>query len=226
MLDAAQHTAVVSAHSLPFVLLLTALGASADEIPLPKSATNLNASWKWLREDRSAWRVTNGFLEVRVQPGNMWGPANDAKNVLLIPLPSPTGLEITATIEHSPTNQYEQADLVWYYADGNMVKLGPELVDGQFSVVMGREEGDRARTISINPVAAGAVDVKFIIKGSEITGLYRDSAATAWRNAGSCSLPGLPGVEPRISLQFYQGTAPAEHWARVKRLAITPFQEK
>jgi regulation of enolase protein 1 (concanavalin A-like superfamily) len=211
---------------LTLFVLLAALGVSADEIPLPKSSTNLNANWKWVREDRSAWRVTNGFLEVRVQPGNMWGPANDAKNVLLIPVPRSSGLEITATIEHSPTNQYEQADLVWYYADGNMVKLGPELVDGKFSVVMGREEGDRARTISINPIPAGAVDVKFIVKGNDIAGLFRESATEAWRSAGSCSLPVLPGVEPRISLQFYQGTAPAEHWARVKRLAITPVGER
>jgi regulation of enolase protein 1 (concanavalin A-like superfamily) len=216
----------VSAHPLTLFVLLAALGVSADEIPLPKSSTDLNATWKWVREDRSAWRVTNGFLEVRVQPGNMWGPANDAKNVLLIPVPRSSGLEITATIEHSPTNQYEQADLVWYYADGNMVKLGPELVDGKFSVVMGREEGDRARTISINPIPAGAVDVKFIVKGNDITGLFRESATEAWRSAGSCSLPVLPGVEPRISLQFYQGTAPAEHWARVKRLAITPVGEQ
>ena len=216
----------MSAYPLPFLVLLAALCASADEIPLPKSATNLNANWKWLREERSAWRITNGFLEVRVQPGNMWGPANDAKNILLIPVPRSPELEVTATIEHSPTNQYEQADIVWYYTDSNMVKLGPELVDGRFSVVMGREEGDRARTISINPVAAGAVDVKFIVKGNEITGLFRESATNAWRSAGSCSLPALPGVEPRISLQFYQGTVPAEHWARVKRLAIVPPQEK
>ena len=212
----------MSARPLSLFVLLAALCASADEIPLPKSATNLNPGWTWLREDRSAWRITNGFLEVRVQPGNMWGPANDAKNILLIPVPRSPELEITATIEHSPTNQYEQADLVWYYADSNMVKLGPELVDGKFSVVMGREEGDRARTISINPIAAGAVEVKFIVKGNEITGLFRHSATTAWRSAGSCSLPALAGVEPRISLQFYQGTVPADHWARVKRLAITP----
>jgi len=210
----------VSAHPLPFLVLLAALCAAGEEIPLPKSATNLNSNWKWLREDPSAWRITNGLLEVRVQPGNMWGPANDAKNILLIPLPQSSGLEITATIEHSPTNQYEQADLVWYYADGNMVKLGPELVDGRFSVVMGREESNRARTISINPIAAGAVNVKFIIKGDQITGMFRDSAASAWQSAGSCSLPALPGVEPRISLQFYQGTEPADHWARVTRLAI------
>jgi regulation of enolase protein 1 (concanavalin A-like superfamily) len=216
----------MSAHPLLVLALLAALCACADEIPLPKSATSLNANWKWSREDRSAWRITNGFLEVRVQPGNMWGPANDAKNVLLIPVPRSPELDITATIEHSPTNQYEQADLVWYYSDSNMVKLGPELVDGRFSVVMGREEGDRTRTISINPVAAGAVDVKFIVNGNEITGLFRDGATTAWRSAGSCSLPALAGVEPRVSLQFYQGTVPAEHWARVKRLAITPGGNK
>jgi regulation of enolase protein 1 (concanavalin A-like superfamily) len=210
---------------LILLFVAAALSALADEIPLPKTATNLNANWKWLREDRSAWRVTNGILEVRLQPGNMWGPANDAKNILLIPLPRSSDLEISATIEHSPTNQYEQADLVWYYSDSNMVKLGPELVDGKFSVVMGREERDRARTISINPIAGGAVDVKFIVKGNEITGLFRDGATNTWRNAGSCSLPALPGVEPRLSLQFYQGTA-AEHWARVKRLAITPLREE
>jgi len=211
---------------LPYLVLLAALCATGEEIPLPKSATNLNANWKWLREDPSAWRITNGLLEVRVQPGNMWGPANDAKNILLIPLPQSSGLEITATIEHSPTNQYEQADLVWYYAGGNMVKLGPELVDGRFSVVMGREEGDRARTISINPIATGAVDVKFIVKGNEITGLFRESTTKSWQNAGSCTLPLLPGVEPRISLQFYQGTASAEHWARIKQLVITSHEEQ
>lgn len=215
----------MSAHPLILLFVAAALSALADEIPLPKTATNLNANWKWLREDRSAWRVTNGILEVRLQPGNMWGPANDAKNILLIPLPRSSDLEISATIEHSPTNQYEQADLVWYYSDSNMVKLGPELVDGKFSVVMGREEGDRARTISITPISAGAVDVKFVVKGNEITGSFRDSATNAWRNAGNCSLPALSGVEPRLSLQFYQGTA-TEHWARVKRLAVTPLGEQ
>lgn len=205
---------------------MAVLCALADEVPLPKSETRVNPKWTWLREDRSAWRVTNGMLEVRVQPGNMWGPANNARNVLLIPIGRAAELEVSATLEHRPTEQYEQADLVWYYSDSNMVKLGPELVDGQFTVVMGREEGDRARTISINPISAGAVDVKFVVKGDEISGFYRDSSATDWKSAGTCSLPALAGVEPRVSLQFYQGPANVEHWARVKRLAICAPKEQ
>jgi regulation of enolase protein 1 (concanavalin A-like superfamily) len=205
-------------------MILCASGA--ELIPFGKTTTNLNADWKWLREDASAWRLTNGLLDVRVQPGNMWGPANNAKNVLLIPLERTNEVEITATIEHRPTEQYEQADLVWYYTDSHMVKLGPELVDGRFSVVMGREEADRARTISINPISAGAVDVKFIVKADQITGFYRESGADTWKSAGSCSVPALPGTAPRLSLQFYQGPDKVEHWARVKRLAISPTSEQ
>ena len=212
----------MSAYPLFALLSFITVAASAAElIPFAETTTNLNTGWKWLREDPSAWRLTNRVLEVRVQPGNMWGPANNAKNVLLIPLERTNEVEITATLEHRPTEQYEQADLVWYYADSHMVKLGPELVDGRFSIVMGREGADRARTISINPIAAGAVDVKFIVKADQITGLYRESGADTWNNAGSCSVPAMPGVAPRLSLQFYQGPAKVEHWARVKRLAIS-----
>lgn len=38
-----------------------------------------------------------------------------------------------------------------------MAKLGQEMVDGKVSIVMGREEGDKTRTIVIIPLAASAV---------------------------------------------------------------------
>src|SRR2546430_1183365 len=43
--------------------------------------------WYWLREHKEAWRVSKTGLEVLIEPGNMWGPANDARNVLLRPAP-------------------------------------------------------------------------------------------------------------------------------------------
>src|SRR5437588_12978164 len=114
----------------------------------------LGRGWKWIREEPNHWRVTERGLEVHIQPGNMWGPANDAKNVLLRDVPDPRKqpLEITASVEHHPTNQYEQVDLVWYYDDGHMVKIGEELVDKKLSVVMEREENDKTRTIAIIPL--------------------------------------------------------------------------
>src|SRR3954470_22108008 len=61
-----------------------------------------DAGWSWVREDKTAWRVGDGRLEVRIQPGNNWGPPNDAKNVLVRPAPDPSGkgVEIAAAVEN------------------------------------------------------------------------------------------------------------------------------
>jgi hypothetical protein len=75
----------------------------------------LGESWHWLREHKDFWRVTPQGLEVRLEPGNMWGPQNDARNVLLRAAPPVTTnqIEISVTVQNQPTNQYEQTDLVW-----------------------------------------------------------------------------------------------------------------
>src|SRR5258707_15257877 len=83
----------------------------------------LGEGWSWVREHREGWRVTGRGLEVRIEPGNMWGPANDARNVLVRPAPGTAneGIEVSVNVENRPTSQYEQADLVWYFDDGHMV---------------------------------------------------------------------------------------------------------
>jgi regulation of enolase protein 1 (concanavalin A-like superfamily) len=177
--------------------------------------------WTWLREDPAAWRVGEHGLEVRVQPGNMWGPANDAKNVLLRAAPDPAKgpVEVTASVENAPTGQWEQVDLVWYYDDGHMVKLGQELVDGQLSVVMGREHADRTRTIAIIPLDSNRVDLRLLVDGAKVKGRFKPPGGE-WRDAGECDVPALEGKPPQVSLQFYMGPPDAEHWARVSEVTI------
>jgi hypothetical protein len=41
-----------------------------------------------------------------------------------------------------------------------------------------------------------------------------------WREAGECDSPGPSGAKAKISLQFYQGPANIEHWARVTEFRI------
>jgi regulation of enolase protein 1 (concanavalin A-like superfamily) len=182
----------------------------------------LGAGWSWVREHREGWRVSERGLEVRVEPGNMWGNANDAKNVLLRPAPdfAPGGIEITVTVENRPTAQYEQADLAWYYDDGHMVKLGQELVDGKLSIVMGREEKDRTRTVKIVPLDAFKVQLRFLVKGNSIRGQFRPADSDLWQEVGECDLPTPGNGKPKISLQFYQGPTDAEHWARVGEFRV------
>ncbi|HEX4646817.1 MAG TPA: hypothetical protein VH598_14535 [Verrucomicrobiae bacterium] len=183
----------------------------------------LGERWSWVREHREAWRATERGLEVRIEPGNMWGPANDAKNVLVRPAPdaSKDQIEISVKVENQPTNQYEQADLVWYYDDGDMVKIGRELVDGQLSVVMGREQSDRTRTIKIVPIKGGSVRLKLIVQRSQIHGQFRLPDVADWQEVGGCDLPAPATNAPaKISLQFYQGAADSGHWARVSEFRI------
>lgn len=180
----------------------------------------LAPGWSWVREDKSGWRVTEQGLEIRVQPGNMWGPANNASNVLARPLPDSTNatLEISVTIAHRPTEQYEQANLVWYYDDGHMVKLGQELVDGKLSIVMGREEKDQARTIAIIPIPSAVVHVRFMVTNNALRGEYRLGKEKDWRLAGECDLP-VNGAA-KASLQAYQGPKSGERWARFSQFVI------
>jgi regulation of enolase protein 1 (concanavalin A-like superfamily) len=181
----------------------------------------LAEGWSWIREDPKHWRIGEKGLEVHVQPGNMWGPDNDAKNVLVRAVPADPqrqALQITAAVENHPTNQWEQVDLVWYYDDGHMVKIGEELVDGKLSVVMGREENDKARTISITPLDSETLELRLHVKANRIRGSFKTPKGE-WREVGECDLPATK-AEPRISLQFYRGPADVEHWARVSELTV------
>jgi len=198
--------------------LLAITVCPADEVLFQDNFKGkLGDGWSWVREHRAGWRVTERGLEVRIEPGNMWGPANNARNVFVRRAPDLEHGEIAVSVivENKPTEQYEQVDLVWYYDDSHMVKLGQEMVDGKLSIVMGREEADKTRTIVIIPLDSFSVQLRLGVKGNRIRGQFRALGAKDWRDAGECDLPSPPDSKPNVSLQFYQGPATAEHWARV-----------
>jgi len=203
------------------VLAATAcLGFSAEILFQDDFTGKLGEGWSWVREHPAGWRVLERGLEVRIEPGNMWGPANNASNVLVRPAPSTDGgpLEVSINVDNQPTEQYEQVDLVWYYDDSHMVKIGHELVDGKLSIVMGREENDRTRTIAIIPLAAAAVQLRMIVRENRVRGQFRAVGSAAWHDAGECDLPAHGPA--KISLQCYQGPAGVEHWARLTEFRI------
>ena len=180
----------------------------------------LGEGWIWRRENPATWRIRENALEIRIEPGNMWGPANDARNVLVRKLEAVSSTQefrVSMTVSNKPTGQWEQVDLVWYYDDSHMVKIGQEMVDGKLSIVMGREENDRTRTIAIIPIEALQVDLRLVTTNNIIRGAFRPTGTKEWREAGSCDLP-VHG-QPHVAIQCYQGLPTEEHWAR-----ITDFQ--
>lgn len=208
--------------SLTFALLAVMTALAGEILFEDNFKGKLGEGWSWVREHREAWRVSEHGLEVRIEPGNLWGNANNAKNVLVCPAPelAQGGIEITVTVENRPTAQYEQADLVWYYDDSHMVKLGQELVDGKLCIVMGREEKDRTRTIKILPLDAFKVQLRFLVKENSIRGQFRPHGTEKWQEVGECDLPAPANGKPKISLQFYQGLVDVEHWVRVSEFRV------
>jgi regulation of enolase protein 1 (concanavalin A-like superfamily) len=212
-----------------FILMSIAARALADSDPGPDQKTfsedfhaRLAAEWRWEREHPEAWRLTSGGLEIRIEPGNMWGSQNNARNVLIHPAPDPgvAPVEISVLVENNPSNQYEQVDLTWYFDDSNMVKIGEELVDGKLSIVMGREEQDHTRTIIIIPIDFTKVHLKLVVTGNQIEGFYSSPKDNQWHKAGQCDLPPHATKSPQISLQCYQGSEATEHWARITNFQI------
>jgi hypothetical protein len=111
-------------------------------------------------------------------------------------------------------------DLCWYYDDSNMVKLGQEMVDGQLSIAMGREQNDRTRTVKIVPIESETIELRLVVRGNSARGKFRTPDGE-WRDVGECDLPPPPaGKTPQISLQFYQGLPNVEHWARVSEVLV------
>jgi regulation of enolase protein 1 (concanavalin A-like superfamily) len=203
-----------------FATLAVLAGCASINLYTDDFRGHLGPGWTILREDPAAWRATPEGLEIRVLPGNMWGPANDAKNTFVRAVPDPAQGPVTVTVrvENRPTEQYGQVDLVWYYADSHQVKIGQEQVDGKLTIVMGREEGDRTRTIAIIPLESTVVDLRLEARGSLIHGSFRTPSVEDWREAGSCELP-IQGA-PKVSLQAYQGPAQAERWARLSHFEV------
>jgi regulation of enolase protein 1 (concanavalin A-like superfamily) len=208
--------------SILAAIVLSSLGHAQEVLFQDDFKGKLGEGWSWVREHREAWRVTEHGLEVRIEPGNMWGAQNDARNLLVRPAPDATKgeIEVSVNVENQPNSQYEQVDLVWFYDDSNMVKLGQELVNGKLSVVMGREANDKTATVAIIPLASTTVRLRLFAKGNQIRGQFRIPDAAEWRDVGQCTMPAPTNEAAKISLQFYQGSEKAEHWARVSEFGI------
>ena len=202
-------------------LCATALAEKPEVLFKDDFNGKLADGWSWIREDTNAWRVTAQGLEIRIQPGNMWGRANNATNVLVRPIPNPATqpIEVAVTVSNKPTSQYEQVDLVWYYDEGHMVKIGQEQVDNVLCLVMGREEKDKTKTLAKIPIEALSLEVRFLASGDLLKGQYRPAGETGWKDAAECALP--KNGEPKVSLQVYQGPKDDEHWARFSAFRIT-----
>jgi len=159
------------------------------------------AGWKWLREDPQAWRIKNGALEIRVQPG----VAHNVKNALVRRAPDRSrgkyAIDVTVTNNTVPTQQYEQAGITWYSNGKPVFKLVKELVNGELMIIPGRK-----------PMTSKTVQLRLIVTADSFVAQFRPDAKGEFQTAATGKLK--PPGDDQVSIQCYNGPPNAEHWIR------------
>lgn len=172
----------------------------------------LAEGWSWLRERTNYWRLREGALEIRLEPG----AAETVKNALVRPAPDRRqgkfAVEVTVRSLAVPTQQYEQAGITWYCNGKPVFKLVKERVDGQLCIIPGRA-----------PMTNETVQLRLVVSGEEWLAQYRPDAKGQFLTAATGKLP--PPGDDKVSLQGYHGPPDAEHWLRFDDFRILRLPE-
>jgi len=172
--------------------------------------------WSWLREDAKTWRIKDGALEIRVEPG----VAPSVKNALLRKAPDWSkrkhAFEVTITFTADPTRQYEQAGITLYQGTNPVFKLVHEFIDGKTYIIPGKI-----------PTTTKTMQLRLVTTPERYIAQFRPDGKGEFQTAASAPLPRLwevtllNGVEikrrpmdEQISIQCYNGPPDAEHWIR------------
>jgi hypothetical protein len=168
---------------------------------------SLKADWIWLREHPECWRIQDGGLEIRVEPG----VADTVRNALLRPAPSrhegTFAIEVTVTNHTLPTIQYEQAGITWYCDGKPVFKEVKELIDGDLFIIPGR-----------TAMAAKSVRLRLIVTADSWEAQFRPDGDSEFHTSETGELPAP--ADDQVSLQCYNGPPDEEHWIRFEDFTI------
>jgi len=177
----------------------------------------LQDGWQWVREDPTEWRICDSRLEVRSQPGRIWG-GNDAKNVLLRGTLKPQNMAASVSVAHQPGEKWEQAGLLWYADDDNFVKLISEHIDGKMYVVTAREREGKGAVVGKIEVPSANLQLRLQVQADRVTGQWRLKPDDTWSDAGTCEFEAQG--ESRFGLFTQNGPPNETRWVRFDDFAV------
>lgn len=190
--------------SFPLFLALWLLfGMAANERTIFEDRFDgrLGEGWTWLRENPDAWRLQDGGLEIKVEPG----VADTVKNALLRQAPDRSlgtyAIEVVVTNSVLPTQQYEQAGITWYSGGKPVFKLVKELIDGGLYIIPGKV-----------PMESQSVRLRLLVTRDTFTAQFQPDGEGEFKMAATGPLP--PPDNDTVSIQCYNGPPGAGHWIR------------
>jgi len=187
------------------VAMLTVAGALSAAEPRvvfeDRFEGKLGEGWSWLRENPQNWRIQQGALEIRVEPG----VNTTVKNALRRKAPDRSkgkfAAEVTVTFTTPPTKQFEQVGLTLYQNDVPGPKLVHERIDGKTYIIPGKI-----------PTETKTVQLRLVLAKDRLIFQFRPDGKGEFKTVETRPLPAA--ANEQISIQCYNGPADAEHWMR------------
>ena len=105
-------------------LFLIAMNSSAAEWKDDFESNRLRPEWFWINEDPSHWSATNRpYLTIITQKGGHIVKSNNAKNLLLRPVPEGDFI-IQTLVRFDPVQNFQFAGLLIFQDFNNLLALG------------------------------------------------------------------------------------------------------
>jgi hypothetical protein len=196
---------IVAMFLIPWTCLPVLAAHSEDNQTAPEIVfedgfqEKLGDGWSWIRENEKTWRIKDGSLQIKVEPG----VARSVKNALVRKVPDRSkgkvAVEVTVTNTTVPTRQYEQAGITWYRDGKPVFKLVKELVNGQLMIIPGRKK-----------MEAETVQLRLVVTADSYIAQYRPDSKGSFQTAATGKMPSASN--DHVSIQCYNGPPDAEHW--------------
>ena len=165
----------------------------------------LDEGWSWIREHEGYWRIADGGLEIRVEPG----VKDTVQNALVRSAPPrPYTVEVTIRNHTHPTTQYEQAGITLYNSGEPVFKEVKELIDGDLFIIPGKK-----------PMPTNSVRLRLNVTSEGWEAQFQAEGSDTFEIAATGEL--AAEQSDQISLQCYNGPEEGEHWIRFEDFQIT-----
>ncbi len=182
----------------------------------------LGAGWAFVRENKSEWKIENGALKLRSQPGNIWAGANKEVRNILLRKAQEGALVAEVTVDFKPEKSAEQAGIFLYVDDDNYIKIGRERFKTQ-DLALVAERQAKPKVIKIIAFPEGPVRLRLTKIGGKVTALYNKPDANEWTQLAEISQ--LEADLYQVGLYTFMGDANTERWAAFSNFRIGSAKE-
>ena len=150
----------------------------------------LGKQWNIVRENKSAWSVSNGALKITTGPGDVTLANNNASNIFVQSANTDWTAETKLTTSAVPSIPAQNAGLIAYEDDDNFVKLvygapvfgrgmpapAPGAAPAGSVQFIAEDNGNNKATVNVSlanvPLNSGSIWLRLVKQGSKYTAYY------------------------------------------------------